>query len=339
MYRDLRKLCWWPGLKREITDFVGKCLTCQQVKAEHQLPSGWLQPVKISLWKWERKLAKLYVSKIVRLHGVPVSIISYRNPHFNSRFWKNLHEDLGTRLDFSTTFYPQKDAISLAFRWHPTRHYMVIGVAHLHVGLSWAEVVYRPKASEIEYSVGDFIFLKVSPWKKVLRFGRKGKLSPRFIGPYHILKRVRPVTYQLELPPKLDRTHDVFHVSILRRYRSDPMHIVLIEEIEVKPDLTIEEESVQILERDVKVLKRKSIPLVKVLWCNHSSEEATWEPEDAMRQQGRLWSSKFVLGLRSGYKGPMSAGFDALGSAYTSKVIQVCKHNIGSRNLRKTEKK
>ncbi|XP_017609698.1 uncharacterized protein LOC108455673 [Gossypium arboreum] len=116
---------------------------------------------------------------------------------------------------------------------------------------------------------------KVSLWKKVLRFGHKIKLSPRFIRPYRILKHVGPVAYQLELPPELYRILDVFYVSMSRRYRSNPSHIVSIEEIEVRPDLTFEEELVQILDRDVKVLKRKSIQLVKVLWQNHGTEEAT----------------------------------------------------------------
>ncbi|XP_017617615.1 uncharacterized protein LOC108462143 [Gossypium arboreum] len=128
----------------------------------------------------------------------------------------------------------------------------------------------------------DYAFLKVSSWKKILRFGRKGKLSLRFIGSYCILKHVGSVTYQLELPPDLDRIHDVFHVSMLRRYHSDPSHVVPAEEIEVRPDLTIEKEAVQILERDIKVLRKKSIPLVKMLWRNHGAEEATWEPEEAM---------------------------------------------------------
>ena len=141
------------------------------------------------------------------------------------------------------------------------------------------------KRKEIEYSVGDMVFLKVSPWKKILRFGKKGKLSPRFIGPYRVLKRVGPVAYQLELPPELDRIHDVFHVSMLRRYRADPAHVVLVAEIEVQTDLTFEEKPVQILARDVKVLRRKSVPLVKVLWHNHGREEATWDPEEAKQQQ------------------------------------------------------
>ncbi|XP_016750616.2 uncharacterized protein [Gossypium hirsutum] len=105
--------------------------------------------------------------------------------------------------------------------------------------------------------------VQVSPWKKVLRFGHKGKL---------------------ELPLKLEWIHDVFHVSMLRLYRSDPTHVVPIKENEVRPDLTFTEEPVQILDREVKVLRRKSIPLVKVLWRNHSSEEYAWEPEEAIRQ-------------------------------------------------------
>ena len=144
------------------------------------------------------------------------------------------------------------------------------------------------------------VLLKVSPWKKILRFGKKGKLSPRFIGPYRIIKRIGPVAYQLELPPELDRIHDVFHVSILRWCRSDPTHIVPVTEIEVRSDLTFEKEPVQILDRDVKVLRRRSVPLVKVLWRNHGKEEATWETEEAMRQQypqlfesGKFWGRNF----------------------------------------------
>ncbi|XP_017632703.1 uncharacterized protein LOC108475234 [Gossypium arboreum] len=100
---------------------------------------------------------------------------------------------------------------------------------------------------DIEYSTGDYVFFKISSWKKVLQFRYKGKLSTRFIGSYRILKCVGPIAYQLELPPEVNRIHDMFHVSMLRRYRSDPPYIVSIEEIEVMPDLTFEREPVQIL--------------------------------------------------------------------------------------------
>ncbi|KAK5804072.1 hypothetical protein PVK06_031721 [Gossypium arboreum] len=150
------------------------------------------------------------------------------------------------------------------------------------------------KRRDIEYSVGDKVFLKVSPWKKVLRFGRKGKLTPRFIGSYEIVERIGPVAYRLGLPSELQRIHDVFHVSMLRKYRSDPSHIISTEDIEVRPDLSYEEEPVQILAREVKELRNKKVPLVKVLWRNHNVEEATWEPEETMRgQYPHLFSGKF----------------------------------------------
>ncbi|XP_049364539.1 uncharacterized protein LOC125829347 [Solanum verrucosum] len=141
------------------------------------------------------------------------------------------------------------------------------------------------KRRDIEYQVGDKVFLKVSPWKKIMRFGQKGKLSPRFIGPYEVLERVRPVAYKLALPPELEKIHNVFHVSMLRRYRSDPSHVLLVESIEVNPDLTYDEEPILIQAREVKQLRNKRIPLVKVLWRNHSGKEATWEREEDMRTQ------------------------------------------------------
>ena len=141
------------------------------------------------------------------------------------------------------------------------------------------------KRKDIRYEIGEKVFLKVSPWKKVMRFGRKGKLSPRFIGPYEVIEKVGPVAYRLALPPDLEKIHNVFHVSMLRRYRSDLSHVVSLETIELRPNLTYEEEPVEILAREVKELRNKKILLVKVLWRNHRTEEATWEREETMRQQ------------------------------------------------------
>ena len=151
MYRDLKMSFWWSGMKRDVTEFVTKCLVCQRVKVEHQVPSGLMQPIRIPEWEWNRttmdfvvgliltrrnhdsvwvvmdrltksthflpvrtdysldKLAELYIKEIVRLHGIPLSIISDREPRFTSRFWGNLQEALGTRLNFSTAFHPQTD--------------------------------------------------------------------------------------------------------------------------------------------------------------------------------------------------------------------------------------
>ena len=133
--------------------------------------------------------------------------------------------------------------------------------------------------------MGDKVFLKVSPWRKILLFGQKGKLSPRFIGPYEILERIGPVAYRLALPPELAKLHDVFHVSMLRRYRSDESHILPVQEIQVQEDLSYDEELKTIMAREVKQLRNKQVPLVKVLWQHHGREEATWEPKATMRAQ------------------------------------------------------
>ena len=118
-----------------------------------------------------------------------------------------------------------------------------------------------------------------------MRFGKKGKLSPRFIGPYKVIEKVGPVVCILALPLELEKIHNVFHVSMLRRYRSDPSHVVSPERIELRLDLTYEEGPVEILAQEMNELRKKRIPLVKVLWRNHKTEEATWKSEEVMRQQ------------------------------------------------------
>ena len=102
---------------------------------------------------------------------------------------------------------------------------------------------------DIEYAVGDKVFLKVSPWKGILRFGKHGKLSPRYIGPYEVIERVRPLAYKLALPLELSQIHNVFHVSMLRRYRSDPMHVLKETEMEIIEKLSYVEEPIEILGR------------------------------------------------------------------------------------------
>ena len=139
---------------------------------------------------------------------------------------------------------------------------------------------------DIEYAVGDKVFLKVSPWKDILRFGRHGKLSPRYIGPYEVIERVGPLAYKIALPPELSQIHNMFHVSMLRRYRSDPMHVLRESEMEITEKLTYVEEPIEILGREIKKLRRKEIPMVRVKWSHHRTpREATWEVEEHMRSK------------------------------------------------------
>ena len=230
------------------------------------------------------RLEELYVNEIVWLHGIPLSIVSDRDPRFMSRFWKELQSALGTRLNFSTTFHPQTDGqserviqvledmlrgysldfpgswdryISLIEFSYNNNYQSSIGMApyealdgrkcrthvcrtelnkHKVIGPNIVReteekvriIQQRLKAAsdrqksyadlkrkDIEYEVGDKVFLKVSPCRKILRFGKKGKLIPRFIGPYEILGRIELVAYRLALPPELAKLHYVFHVSML----------------------------------------------------------------------------------------------------------------------------
>ncbi|KAA0051054.1 pol protein [Cucumis melo var. makuwa] len=394
MYQDLRSVYWWRVMKREVADFVSRCLVCQQVKAPRQCLAGLLQPLSVSGWKWESvsmdfitglpktlkgytviwvvvdrltksahfvpgkstytasKWGQLYMTEIVRLHGVPVSIISDRDARFTSKFWKGLQLTLGTRLDFSTAFHPQTDGqterlnqiledmlracvLEFSGNWDSHLHLMefaynnsyqaAIGMAPFEAlygkccrsPVCWGEVgeqrmlgpelvqttnaaIQKIRArmltaqsrqksyadvrrKDLEFEVGDMVFLKVAPMKGVLRFVKKGKLSPRFVGPFEILEQIGPVAYRLALPSSFAAVHDVFHISMLRKYVADPTHVVDFEPLQISENLSYEEQPVEVLTREVKKLRSREIPLVKVLWQNHRVEEATWEKEEDMR--------------------------------------------------------
>ncbi|EOY21545.1 Uncharacterized protein TCM_013309 [Theobroma cacao] len=121
--------------------------------------------------------------------------------------------------------------------------------------------------------------------KGVIRFARRGKLNLRYIGPFCIIERIRLVAYRLELPPELDRIHNVFQVSMLKKYVPDPSHILETPLIELQEDLKFEVQPVRILDGKDRVLRNKNIPMVKVLWKNARIEEMTWEVEHQMRNQ------------------------------------------------------
>ncbi|XP_073033795.1 uncharacterized protein [Primulina eburnea] len=117
-----------------------------------------------------------------------------------------------------------------------------------------------------------------------MRFGRKGKLAPRYIDPSAIVERIGTLAYRLDLPQSLSAIHKVFHVSMLRKYEPDPSHVLRTDEVELDSSLSYVEHPVQIIDRKEKKLKNKTIPLVMVQWSRHGREEATWELEAKMRQ-------------------------------------------------------
>ncbi|XP_052197394.1 uncharacterized protein LOC127804561 [Diospyros lotus] len=147
---------------------------------------------------------------------------------------------------------------------------------------SYADHRRRP----LEFAVDDLVYLRVSPMKGVVRFGRRGKLSPRYVGPFRILRRIGKVAYELALPPSMVGVHPVFHVSMLRGVIGDPSHVFPpTAPTMIQPSLQYEEQPVKILDRQVRKLRSKEIVSVKVQWSHHSEGEATWEMEDAMKEK------------------------------------------------------
>ncbi|KAI3701002.1 hypothetical protein L2E82_45643 [Cichorium intybus] len=140
------------------------------------------------------------------------------------------------------------------------------------------------RRTDLEFQVGDFVLLKVSPWKGIIRFRKRGKLGPKYIGPYKIIKRVGKVAYRLELPEQLSRIHNTFHVSQLRKCITDETAVVPIEDIQVDERLNYVERPIAILERKTKSLRNKVVVLVKVQWKHRKGSECTWEPESEMRE-------------------------------------------------------
>ncbi|XP_022854044.1 uncharacterized protein LOC111375452 [Olea europaea var. sylvestris] len=225
------------------------------------------------------QFAQLYIKEIVRLHGVPVTIVSDRDPRYGPYealygrkcrspiHWDEVGENriLGPKIIERTV--EAADKIRARIKTAQDRQ------------KSYAD----SRRKDLEFSVGDKVFLKVAPMKGVLRFGKKGKLRRRFIGPFEILERIGVVAYQLALPPKLAAVHNVFHISMLRKYVHDPNHVISYQTVDVQRDLSYEETPMMILDRKLHQLRNKEVSLVKVQWQNHGLDESAWEKEELDR--------------------------------------------------------
>nr|GFB48846.1 putative reverse transcriptase domain-containing protein [Tanacetum cinerariifolium]GFB48869.1 putative reverse transcriptase domain-containing protein [Tanacetum cinerariifolium] len=157
--------------------------------------------------------------------------------------------------------------------------------------ICWAEVRDRQKSyadirrKPLEFQVGDRVMLKVSPWKGVVRFGKRRKLNPRYIGPFKVLAKVGTVAYRLELPEQLSRVHSTFHVSNLKKCLSDEPLAISLDEVHIDEKLCFVEEPVEVMDREVKRLKQSRIPIIKVRWNSRRGPEFTWEREDQFRKK------------------------------------------------------
>ena len=386
MYQDLKQNYWWPGMKKDIGEYVALCDTCQRVKAEHQRPAGLLQPLKIPEWKWDEismdfivglpktqrgydsiwvvvdrltkvahfipvrtnyrgdQLAEKYMERIVCLHGVPKRIVSDRGTQFTSKFWEKLHDALGTELRFSTAYHPQSDGqtervnqivedmlrscalqygdswdanlpyaefsynnsyqTSLKMTpfealygrkcrtplfWNQTGERQVFGPDSLRIAEERVQFIRQTlkaaqsrqksyadvRRRELVFQAGDYVYLKVSPMRGLKRFNVKGKLAPRYVGPFKILERKGEVAYELELPASLSNVHNVFHVSQFKKCLRVPEEQLPLEELDLQDDLTYEESPIKVLDTAERITRSKTIRMCKVQWKHHSKEEAT----------------------------------------------------------------
>nr|GEV34537.1 reverse transcriptase domain-containing protein [Tanacetum cinerariifolium] len=224
------------------------------------------------------RLSRLYSNEIVARHDVSILIILDRDSRFTSRFWQSMQEALGTRLDMSMTYHPQTDG-----QIQETTKKISQIKDKLKAARDRQKNYADKKRKPLEFSVGEYVLLKVSPWKGVVRFGKKGKLAPRFVGPFEIVEKVGHVAYMLDFPEELNGVHDMFHVSNLKKWLADPILQVPLNEIQVDAKLNFMEEHVEILEREFKKLKRSRISIVKVRWNSKRGPEFTWEHEDQMK--------------------------------------------------------
>ncbi|XP_049399853.1 uncharacterized protein LOC125863925 [Solanum stenotomum] len=276
---------------------VVECPNCQQVKAEHQRSGGLTQLTKsahflpIRTTYSAEDYAKLYIQEIVCLHGVPLSIISYRGAQFTTHFWRSFPKGLGTQMAPYEVLYGRKCRSPIG--WFELGEADLIGPNLVQQAIEKVKLIRdrlhttqcRQKSYadvhrwNLEFDVKDWVFLKVSPMKGIMRFKKKWKLRPRYVGPYKIIRKIGMIAYELDLPFELEAVHHIFHVSMLRKCIGDPSHIMPIENIRIE-DLSYVEVPIAILDRQVRKLRTKDVASVKVLWRNNNVEEMTWEAEE-----------------------------------------------------------
>jgi hypothetical protein len=356
---------YWLGMKKEVVDFIVKCLECQKVKDEHRHPVHLLQPLPIPKWKWEvvtldfitklprtnkqhdfimvvvDKLTKaahfipvklthketnivdVYMREIVRLHGIPKTILSDRDPNFTSNFCKGLFNGFGTNLNFSTSYHPESDGkiervnqviedmlrmyvmdkpskwedylhlVEFAYnngyqtslkmspfealygrkcntrvRWDNPADRAVIGPDLLRkmeeemIKIKQNLKVFQDRQKSYvdkgrthrEFKVGDHVFLKVKANRSSLKLGNCSKLAAHYCGPFEIPNRIGLVAYMIALPASMS-VHNVFYVSLLKKYIHVINHVIDWNVIQVEQEGSFHVHPVRILDRKIKQLR------------------------------------------------------------------------------------
>nr|GEY25950.1 hypothetical protein [Tanacetum cinerariifolium] len=295
-----------PNMKAKIATYISKCLTCAKVKVECQKPSGLLVQPVIPVWKWENitmdfvtkllktstgqdtiwvivdrftksthfltiketnsieKLTRQYLKEVVSRHGVPVLIISDRDSKFTSQFCKSLNKALDAQLTGPKIV-------------HETTEKIIQIKKRIQAARDREKSYADRRRNPLEFEVGYKVILKVSPYKGVIPFGKRGKLNRRYIGPFKILAKVRTLAYRLEFPKQLSRVHSTFHVSNFKKCFVDEPLTIPLDEIQIDEKLNFIEEPAKIMDREVKWLKQSCISIVKIRWNSRRGHEFTWE--------------------------------------------------------------
>nr|GFB07967.1 hypothetical protein [Tanacetum cinerariifolium] len=271
MYPDMKKLYWWPNIKADNATYVSKCLTCDKVKAEHQKPSGLLVKPKIPKWKWDN----ITLDVVTKL---PKSSQGY------GTIWVNA---LGTRLDMSIAYHPETDGQSertiqtLKDSYHASitaAPFEALYCRKCRSPVCWNEVggaqILGPEL--IQETTEKIVQIKqrmqaardrqksYADLKRVVHFGKWGKLNPRYVGPFKVLEGVRGVLTSSIFLKCWARVHNTFHVSNLKKCHADEPLAVSLDGLHFDDKLHFVEEPVEIMDREVRRLKQSRIPLVKV---------------------------------------------------------------------------
>ncbi|WVZ84528.1 LOW QUALITY PROTEIN: hypothetical protein U9M48_031554, partial [Paspalum notatum var. saurae] len=369
MYQDLKQKFWWTHMKREIAKFV--VTYAKEYHLKPTVPAWKWEDIHMdfivglprtqkgydSIWVIidrftksahfipvkttyrSKQYAEIYISQIVSLHGVPLTITSDRGSLFVSRFWEQLQIALGTNLIHSSAYHPQTSgqvervnqiledmlracALTYSTKWdeclplvefaYNNSYQKSLDMApfealygrRCRTPLNWSEpgerVTFGPdlnlkrarsrqksysdkRRRPLVFEKDDHVYLKVSPMKGVHRFGVKGKLAPRYVGPFKITEQCGSVAYRQELPLHLAAVHDVLHVSQLKKCLRVPEEVIDTSQIQIQPDLTYEEKPIKILDQKQRSTQRRTINFYKVQWSNHFEEEATWEQEEFLQ--------------------------------------------------------
>ncbi|WVZ90569.1 hypothetical protein U9M48_036860 [Paspalum notatum var. saurae] len=296
MYQDLKELFWWRRMKHNIAAFVAQYDTCNRIKAEKQRPASLLKPLDILMWKWEKITMDFIVGLprtpkgndsiwviVDRLTNLPFAEFSYNNSYqasiemspFQALYGHQcrtplMWEEAGERQFFGPAMFEEAAENVAKVR------------ENLRIAQSRQKSYADKRRRELTFEARQFVYLKVSPLRGTKRFHTRGKLAPRYVGPYKIKKRIGDLAYELELPEHLSGVHPVFYVSQLRKCLRLPEDQISPETVDLQDNLEYLEYPVQILDQAEKGTRRTRIQMCKVLWSNHSEREATWEKESEL---------------------------------------------------------